>query len=74
VWLSILSCLFEQPERIQRNPFAGPVALFNGPGAGDRTAQPSPLIILAIEYKFEQRRKPRVAGVTVSGKCAKRAE
>jgi len=40
VLLSILSCLLEQSKRIKRNPFAVPITLFKGPGAGDRTTHP----------------------------------
>jgi hypothetical protein len=46
--LSFLSCLFKYPKRIKRDPFAGLIAPINAPGTGDRTAQPSSLLILAI--------------------------
>lgn len=67
--LSFLPCLFKYPKRIKRDPFAGLIAPLNGPGAGDRAAHLSPLVILAIQHQFEQRRKPRVAGIAMSSKC-----
>ena len=69
-----LSCLFEHPKCVKRNPFTGPIALLNRPGTRDRTAQPPSLTVLFFEYQVEQRDKPRVAGITMSGKRLQRTE
>ena len=70
----ILPSPFEHPQRIQRNPFAGMIALLKRPGAGDRAAQPSSLAILAIQHQFKQRRKTSVTGVTMRRQRLQRAE
>ncbi len=64
----------QRAQDLQRHPLAGPVALFQGPGARHGAGRPAALIVLAGEKKVKQRSIPRRMSVAVEGQGMERTD